>query len=137
MRKDKDSYIAFFLANDRFGALFNAKYISLSDVECVYEYEVSQDHFNPGGILHGGALYGVMDSCQGMLMHYALDESFKTAVTGTASIKYLAPVLEGTIRIRTHITDRQNRKFFVNSTATDANGKDVAVLDEIWIGIAA
>jgi uncharacterized protein (TIGR00369 family) len=135
--KDKQAHIAFFLANDQLGAHMGARFVSLTETECIYEYEVTPKHFNPGGILHGGALYAVMDSCQGMLMHYVIDHSFKSAATGTATIKYLAPVQIGKIRVHTTIGERQNRKYFLSSVATDESGKDVAVLDEIWIGIVA
>lgn len=133
--KSVKEYIEAFVANDRLGSKFNARPISLNTEECVYEYEAGEEDYNPKGILHGGALYAVMDSSQGMLMHYILDDTFKTAATGTATVKYLAPVRSGKITIRTKLISRERRKFFVHSDAVDANGNAVATLDEIWIAI--
>lgn len=132
--KDPKSYAQQFVAQDRLGSLLGGKFISLSSDECIYEYEVNPNHLNPNGILHGGALFTIMDSSQGMLIHYVLDEAYKAAATGTATIKYLAPLQSGKIRIHTVIKEKQNRKFFVVSTATD-RAKEVAVLEEIWIGL--
>lgn len=133
--KDPAAYLAKFAELDKMGALVGARAISISSEECIFEYDVRPEHFNPNGILHGGALYTVMDSSQGVFVHFDLDESFKAAATGTATIKYLAPVRSGRIKIRTWMKGREGRKLFVNSTATDENGKDVAVLEEIWIAI--
>jgi len=133
--RDKDSYIAYFIARDRLGALVGAKYVSLTSDECVYEYVVDPEHYNPGGILHGGALYTAMDSSQGMLAHFILDDAYKAAATGTATIKYLKPLRSGTIRIHTVLEDRQGRKYYFKSIARDNDGAEVAILDEVFIGI--
>lgn len=135
--KDAESYAAQFITQDKLGALLNAKFISLTPTECVYEYEVNPNHLNPNGILHGGALFTIMDSSQGMLMHFILDGAFKAAATGTATIKYFVPIQSGTIRIHTMLEERQNRKYFISSVAKDMSGKQVALLEEIWIGLPA
>lgn len=138
MSKDPRSYIESFKKTDRMGSIFEPTIVSLSSEECIYEYEVNPAHYNPNGILHGGALYTIMDSSQGMFVHFLLndlDPLFKAAATGTATIKYLAPLRSGKVRIRTWLKEKQGRKIFVNSTATDESGKEVAALEEIWIGI--
>jgi uncharacterized protein (TIGR00369 family) len=114
-----------------------ARFVALTSDECVYEYDTTPLHFNPNGTLHGGALFTVMDSSQGLLVHWLLPAEFQAAATGTATIKYLAPVHSGTVRIRTKITQREGRKLFVHSEAQALDGKALAVLDEIWIGIKA
>lgn len=126
-----------FAENDRLGSLLGARFVSLTQDECIYEYEAEEGHFNPGGILHGGALYTVMDSSQGMLTFSLLEAPYSAAATGTATIKYLAPVRQGKILIRTTLVKREGRKLFVHSEATEHGGTTVAVLDEIWIVIAA
>jgi uncharacterized protein (TIGR00369 family) len=133
--KDPTAFIDFFKANDRLGAIFGVQIISLNNSECICEYKVSPDHFNPNGILHGGALYSAMDSSQGAFVHFTLDPAFFAAATGTATIRYQAPVRQGIIRIRTWLKEKQNRKIYVCSTATDQNGQEVATLEEIWIAM--
>jgi uncharacterized protein (TIGR00369 family) len=110
--------------------------ISLDREECVYEYDVDPEHFNPTGILHGGALFTVMDSSQGMFVLSLVDGEYPSAATGTATVKYLAPVRSGRITIRTRLVERQGRKIFVRSEARSADGTVVATLDEIWIAIS-
>ena len=85
--------------------------------------------------MHGGALFTAMDSSQGMLVFSLLDTSDQVGATGTATIKYLAPVRKGKILIRTRLTGRERRKLFVRSEAFTPEGTAVAVLDEIWISI--
>lgn len=132
-RKDIATYIRFFETNDCLGNMFQHKIIALDGEKCTSEYQVDPRHFNPNGILHGGALYSVMDSAQGAFIHYILDEKFKYASTGTATIKYLAPVFNGKVTIITTLKEIQNRKIFISSVATDDKGKEVAQLEEIWI----
>ena len=118
------------------GATLGARLVSIDNSECIFEYDVKPDHFNPGGILHGGALFTVMDSSQGAFVHFTLDERFHAAVTGTATVKYLEAVRSGTIRIRTWLKERQGRKIFVSSDARNAQGVVVATLEEIWLAFA-
>jgi uncharacterized protein (TIGR00369 family) len=134
LRLSPERYTAAFEAGDRLGSLVGARCVALSDVDCVYEYEVSPEHFNPNGVLHGGALFTVMDSSQGLFMHAILDERFVGSVTGTATIRYEKPVTEGTVSIRTVLDRQEGRKYFLRSVASQ-NGVAVASLDEVWIAI--
>lgn len=137
IRKEKnpERYLKLFHTDDRLGSLLGCRLISISETECIAEYDVNPEHYNPNGILHGGALYSVMDSAQGAFIHYTLDEQFQSAATGTATIRYHAPLTSGTVRIRTFLKGTDRRKIFITSQAFDADGKEVATLEEIWIGI--
>src|SRR5690349_6293712 len=90
-----------FVARDRLGALMGARFISVTPEQCVYEYEAAGAHFNPVDTLHDGALFTVMDSSQGMFVHSLLAPPYRRALTGTATIKYLAPVRAGKVVVRT------------------------------------
>jgi acyl-CoA thioesterase len=129
------AFVETFVARDRLGALLRARLVSLTPEECHYEYDADPGHHNPNGTLHGGALFTVMDSSQGMLVHSTLEDNHPAAATGTATIKYLAPVRSGRISIRTWITKRDGRKITVASEAFDASGVRVATLEEIWIAL--
>jgi len=134
--KDPVEFAKFFKEHDRMGALMGARFVSISPGECIFEYDISPNHYNPNGILHGGALYSVMDSSQGAFVHFILEDAFQTAVTGTATIKYMAPLRSGKIRIRTWLKGKERQKLFISSSAVDENGKEVAALEEIWICIS-
>ena len=133
--KDPEKYIAHFSDKDRFGSMLGGRILSISAHECVYEFTPLKDHFNPNGILHGGALFSVMDSCQGAFVHYVLDPIYKFAATGTATIRFQSPALDETIKIRTWLTKTERRKLVVNSSATGVDGREIATLEEIWIAI--
>ena len=134
LRKDLNIYINAFQIADRLGGLIGAKLISINETEAVYQYTVTPEHYNPNGILHGGALFTAMDSCQGALMHYIVAEEFSRTVSGTATIRFEAPVLSGMISIRTTVNRREGRKYFVDSIATQ-DTKVIAKLEEVWIAI--
>jgi uncharacterized protein (TIGR00369 family) len=135
LRLNPIEYAKFFEEADKLCAQLNARFLSINEHECIYEYTVSPEHFNPNGILHGGTLYAIMDSSQGAFVHFSLDETYLAAATGTATIKYFKPVRGGKIRIRTWLKEKQGRKIFISSLATDEAGIDVASLEEIWIAI--
>ena len=130
---DAQDYLAKFHQLDAMAKLLGAKAIQVDETECLYEYSVRPEHFNPNGVLHGGALYTIMDSSQGAFLHFILDASFAHAFTGTSTIRYEAPVTDGVIQIRTWLKGREGRKYFVSSEAKRADGTTVARLEEIWI----
>jgi uncharacterized protein (TIGR00369 family) len=134
LRREKDRYVSAFEASDHLGSLVGATCVSLTDSECVYEYEVSARHLNPNGVLHGGALFTVMDSSQGLFIHFILDQQYRGGVTGTATVRYEKPVLAGKVSIRTHLERREGRKYFIRSVARQ-DEQVVATLDEVWIAI--
>ncbi len=132
-RPSPKDYIAFFTRTDHFGALLGAKFVSISDRECIYEYTPQSTHFNPNQMLHGGALFSVMDSSQGAFVHFQLNPDERRAATGTATIRFISPVKSGTITIRTWLEKIEGRKLFVSSVAMDEQKKEVARLEEIWV----
>lgn len=130
---DAQDYLAKFHQLDAMAQSMGATAIRVDTSECLYEYSVRPEHFNPNGVLHGGALYTIMDSSQGAFLHYILDTSFAHAFTGTSTIRYEAPVTDGVIQIRTWLKGREGRKYFVSSVAKKTDGTTVATLEEIWI----
>ena len=134
-RKDAQTFKAAYEAADCIQKSIGAKFISVSHEECIYEYTVVAAHFNPNGLVHGGALFTAMDSCQGAFMHFIVDEVYTYPVTGTATIRYEHPVTAGVVSIRSFLERREKRKYFVTSLASQAN-TIVAKLDEVWIAVS-
>lgn len=135
LRADLEAYKNLFSTEDKLGRLFAMRITELTPTECWVEYTVKPEHFNPNGILHGGALYSVMDSGQGAFVHFILDEKYRFAATGTSTIRYTQPVTEGLIKIRTWLEKTEGRKLFIRSTAFNKDSQIVAELEEIWIAV--
>ena len=137
VRPDLETCLKEFAATDRMGSLIGGRALSLNETECVFEYTVNPNHFNPNGILHGGALFSVMDSSQGLFVYWILDPQYPAAATGTAIIKYLLPVRSGKITIHTKLKEIQGRKIMVSSVALNEQKQPVAELEEIWVAFKA
>jgi acyl-coenzyme A thioesterase PaaI-like protein len=134
LRVDAAEYLRVFSERDLFGTRVGHRYVSISRAECISEYTAQSEHTNPNGIVHGGALYSAMDSAQGAFMHFILDATFSFAATGTATIRYDAPLRDETVHIRTWLERSEGRKFFIASEAKVAD-KRVALLNEVWIAV--
>ncbi len=76
-----------FIANHDF------KVVSLTDEEAVLSYKIKDSGLNPQNTVHGGLLFGLADTCAGMLACM----TGRFPVTTTASMNYLRPGVEGTI----------------------------------------
>lgn len=61
------------------------KIIDLTNEHCIMEYKIKKDGLNPYGIVHGGLLFGLADSCAGTLAF--MNE--KIPLTTSANINYL------------------------------------------------
>ena len=132
---DPSAYLEAFARGDAFGSLLGHRVVSLAAEGCTSEYTPRPEHMNPNGILHGGALFAAMDSAQGALMHFVLEDDYAFAATGTATIKYHRPVRTETLRIATRVAGSERRKRFVRSEAFLPDGALVAELDEVWIAV--
>jgi len=135
IRESPEKYLKFINEADEMGKTIGHKLISIDQNQCISEYQVNPKHFNPNKILHGGALFSCMDSAQGAFIHYVLPDDLQYAVTGTATIKYIQPVTQGSIRIKTWIERQEGKKIYVESEAKDQNGHALAQLSEIWIAV--
>lgn len=60
---------------------------SLDDDKAVLYVDLSEDSMNPGGIAHGGLLFGLADTAMGTLAYLTK----KVAVTIDSNINYLKP----------------------------------------------
>lgn len=136
-QRDPAAYAAAFQKNDALGGLLGCRLVSISNDACIYEYEARPEHFNPNGILHGGALFTAMDSSQGAFVHFFLEDAYRYASTGSAEIRYRAPVKSGKVTIRTTLKERKRKILRVLSVATDESGGEIAILEETWVAISA
>ncbi len=96
-----------------------------ADGHAVYRLKVTPDLLNPHGVLHGGAVYVMVDYSMGGAVMSILPPG---DITTTIEIKisYLASVRGGTLTAATDIIKRGRRVMFLESKVTDDAGKLVA-----------
>ena len=90
-----------------------------------YRLEVAPEMLNPHGVLHGGAVYVMVDYSMGGATMSGLPPD-QICATIEIKISYLAGVTGGTLIADTSIIKRGRRVVFLESKVTDDNGRLVA-----------
>lgn len=80
---------------------------------------------NPHGVVHGGALFTLVDTGMGAATRSVLEEG-ELGVTIEVQIRFLRPVLEGDVTGTTRIVHRGRRVLHLDSEVRDAGGRLVA-----------
>ncbi|HEY8172489.1 MAG TPA: PaaI family thioesterase [Dehalococcoidia bacterium] len=95
------------------------------DGHAVYELDVVPELLNPHGVLHGGAVYVMVDYSMGGATMSVLPPG-DICATIEIKISYLAGVRGGHLTADTNIIKRGSRVVFLESHVTDGDGKLVA-----------
>jgi acyl-CoA thioesterase len=90
-----------------------------------YRLDVAPDLLNPHGVLHGGAVYVMVDYSMGGATMSVLPPG-DICATIEIKISYLAGVTGGTLTCDTEIIKAGRRVVFLESKVSDASGKLVA-----------
>ena len=93
--------------------------------EATYRLDVTPDLLNPHGVLHGGAVYTMVDNSMGGATMAALPEG-QICATIEIKINYLAGVRGGTLTCTTDIVKQGRKVVFLESRVLDDAGKLVA-----------
>jgi acyl-CoA thioesterase len=110
------------------GPLAEALHISnrgAKDGHAVYQLDVVPEMLNPHGVLHGGAVYVMVDYSMGGATMSVLPPG-EICATIEIKISYLAGVCGGTLTADTNIIKRGRSVVFLESRVTDGAGKLVA-----------
>jgi acyl-CoA thioesterase len=91
----------------------------------VWRLEVTPELLNPHGVLHGGAVYTMVDYSMGSTTMGALSPG-EICATIEIKISYLAGVRGGTLTCTTDIIKQGRKVVFLESKVTDDSGKLVA-----------
>lgn len=75
---------------------------------CSAALEVRPALLNPNGVVHGGALFSMIDTVMGAALHTTLEPG-ENCATIEIKIHFLQPVGKGTIRCRTRLVHRGRR----------------------------
>lgn len=96
-----------------------------NDGHAVYELDVAPEILNPHGVLHGGAVYVMVDYSMGGATMSVLPPG-DICATIEIKISYLASVRGGKLTADTRIIKRGRRVVFLESRVTDDGGRLVA-----------
>ena len=66
----------------------NFKLISYDNEECIIEAPIDENSLNPYDIVHGGLIFGLMDTCSGVHIYL---ETKRKVVTTSSNINFLKP----------------------------------------------
>ncbi len=126
-------------AGDSIGPLADQLHIRQEGAQnghAVYKLDVSPELLNPHGVLHGGAVYVMVDYSMGGATMSVLPVG-DICATIEIKISYLAGVAGGTLTADTHILKRGRRVVFLESKVTDDSGRLVATATGSFAVIAA
>lgn len=79
-----------------FGRFIGIRVVSLRPGRCVLELDMKPHHRNPVGVVHGGALFTLMDTSMGGALRAA--RSGRSSVAIEIHTRYLEPVASGRVR---------------------------------------
>lgn len=69
---------------------------------------VQKQHLNPNGVIHGGALFTLVDTCLGAALMQRLEDG-EICATLQISMNFLKPVFRGLVECRAHIVSKGKR----------------------------
>jgi acyl-CoA thioesterase len=95
------------------------------DGTAIFALDVASELLNPHGVLHGGAVYTMVDYSMGAATMSVLPPD-QVCATIEIKISYLAAVTGGTLRATTDIIKRGRSVVFLESRVTDDGGRLVA-----------
>ncbi|GAC1652666.1 MAG: hypothetical protein NVS9B1_00550 [Candidatus Dormibacteraceae bacterium] len=102
--------------------------ITVTTVEAghvVLEFEASEKHHQPNGVVQGGVLTAVADAAMGMA-GMTMQEVGWANTTIELKINFLRPIIAGTVRAEGRVIRQGRSVIFTEATVTNAEGKVAA-----------
>jgi acyl-CoA thioesterase len=99
---------------NKFAELLGIRFSKIEDGVCVAELDVTEDHFHPGMIVHGGVAFSLADTSMALALISKL-ESGKTCNTIETKISYLSAVTAGTMKASARIIKQGRSVAFLES----------------------
>lgn len=84
---------------------------------CTAALEVRPELLNPNGVVHGGALFSMVDTAMGAALHTTLEPG-ENCATIEIKIHFLQPVTKGRIRCSTRVVQHGRRIAVLESHIT-------------------
>lgn len=89
--------------------------VSLGRGRCVIEIDLDSRHHNPGGVVHGGALFSALDSSMGSALRTL--RPTRPSVAMEVHVRYLSPVVSGRVRAEGRVVKRGRTVAVMESVA--------------------
>lgn len=119
------------LPSDPFTGLVGLNGFTVQDDGSVTaRFEVTDEHLNLGGIVHGGALATLLDGVMGVSVTLGLAED-EWCATETLTLQFLRPA-SGALLGRGWVTRRGRSTAFVDGEVHDGEGRLVARATGVW-----
>ena len=99
---------------NRYATMMGIQYEHVEEGLCRCSLEVSDEHFHPGGVVHGGIAFSLADTSMAMALMTTLGSGQQSA-TIELKISFLAPVRAGTMRCEGKLIRRGRRVAFMES----------------------
>jgi acyl-CoA thioesterase len=81
------------------------QFVERGDGMAVWDLLIQPEHFNGAGVVHGGAIFTLADTCMGSALYALLDRS-EACATVELKISYFKPVTAGSLRCRSQVVHR-------------------------------
>jgi uncharacterized protein (TIGR00369 family) len=108
-----------------FAQLLGAEFVSAERGAATFALEVREELTRMGGILHGGAVFSLLDTAAACAVHTILGPDGQT-VTVDFTIHFLRPFGAGRLQARARVLRAGRRIVFLSIEATDQTGVLIA-----------
>ncbi|MDQ6710382.1 MAG: PaaI family thioesterase [Candidatus Dormibacteraeota bacterium] len=113
------------------------RFTAVSDGTATFEMPVSADHYNPNGVVHGGAIASLADSAMGFAVYSTLTggQNFTTAEIHMNFLKP-ATVESGTLRGTGRVLQRGRQVAVATADVFDSHGQLIATASSTNVVLA-
>jgi uncharacterized protein (TIGR00369 family) len=114
-----------------FSKALGVQRVRMAGGECVVRLPLREDHFNLGGVVHGGVTAALLDSCMGGAVVSTLAED-EWCGTASLTLHYLRWGEGAALEASAKVVKRGRALAFVEGAVRDAHGKEVARASGVW-----
>lgn len=98
-----------------FGRFIGMRVLSLGGGRAAMEAAFTPAHHNPGGVVHGGAIFTLLDSSMGAALRSLRPSRASVAIE--VHVRYLQPVVSGRVKAEGRVVRRGRRIAVMESVA--------------------
>lgn len=111
-----------------FDRLYGLRFITVTPEEVVGEVDITEDHLQPAGVVHGGLFASMAESTASVGTHVGVHADGMTAMGLSNQTSFLRPVLRGTVRATARRRHRGRTTWIWEVDVTDDEGRLCALV---------